>query len=197
MNTLRLAPMTVAELCSTLGITRNAVNVQLKQLALLGLIRTVKTARSGTPGKPAVAYEAAPGSEDLHSKAYPTLLLSLLKTMQSNIGPDVLTQILEQTGRLMAQQADVSKPVSFDEGLRAAMLVADSIGATTEAIEQDGGIMVRNYSCPVGSLVREDPCLCQALAAFFSEATNCKVTEKCIREDRLICQYFIEKSASA
>ena len=32
--------------------------------------------------------------------------------------------------------------------------------------------MVRNFTCPVGSVVREEQCVCRAMAAFFSEATG-------------------------
>jgi predicted ArsR family transcriptional regulator len=94
----------------------------------------------------------------------------------------------------MARNAKLDHPQSFDDGLRNAMAAADSIGATTEAIAQDDGVLVKNYSCPMGSSVRGEPCVCRALSAFFSEATNSEVTEQCIRGDRLICQYLIDKN---
>jgi len=56
---------------------------------------------------------------------------------------------------------------------------------------------VRNYSCPLGSAVRDQPCVCRALAAFFSEATGRPAAEQCLRDGRLICQYFIDNPASA
>jgi hypothetical protein len=31
------------------------------------------------------------------------------------------------------------------------------------------------------------------MAAFFSEATGMPASEQCLREDRLICQYFVER----
>lgn len=57
--------------------------------------------------------------------------------------------------------------------------------------------MVRNFTCPVGSVVREEQCVCRAMAGFFSEATGRPTTEQCLREDRLICQYFIEQRPTA
>lgn len=53
--------------------------------------------------------------------------------------------------------------------------------------------MVRNFTCPVGSVVREEQCVCRAMAGFFSEATGCPATEQCLREDRQICESFIEQ----
>jgi len=46
------------------------------------------------------------------------------------------------------------------------------LGASTEVVEQPGGMAVRNYSCPVASTVRIEPCVCRALAVLFSEATG-------------------------
>jgi predicted ArsR family transcriptional regulator len=197
LDIVRVKPTTISELCIALGVTRNAINVQIKQLESMGVIRPVEIERCGKRGKPSIRYEAAPGSEDLHSKAYPLFLATLLKTLQEMYGLDVVNKVLEQTGRNMAKEANLSNPVSFEHGLKAAMMAADSIGATTEAIEQEGGILVRNYSCPMGTAVRNESCVCKALSAFFSEATNSTVTEKCIRGDRLICQYLVERPPSA
>lgn len=72
------------------------------------------------------------------------------------------------------------------------MAAADALGASTEAVEHADGIMVRNFSCPIGSAVRQEPCGCRALAAFFSEATGKPVQEHCMREGKLICQYLIQ-----
>lgn len=33
------------------------------------------------------------------------------------------------------------------------MTLADILGAKTEAVAQEGGVMVRNYRCPVGGAV--------------------------------------------
>lgn len=46
--------MTVAELGQRLGVTRNAVNVQLKQLEAEGLVRRVAPSGARGVGKPAL-----------------------------------------------------------------------------------------------------------------------------------------------
>ncbi|WP_186036482.1 hypothetical protein [Burkholderia gladioli] len=76
----------------------------------------------------------------------------------------------------------------FAADLARAMGAADSLGASTEAVPVEEGVMVRNYSCPLGgatcSATRSAPCVCTALAAFFSEATGNPVTECCLHGDR-------------
>jgi hypothetical protein len=69
------------------------------------------------------------------------------------------------------------------------------LGASTEVVEQPGGVLVRNYSCPVASAVRTEPCVCRALAVFFSEATGQPAVEQCLRGERLICQYLVKRPA--
>ncbi|MGB3122302.1 MAG: ArsR family transcriptional regulator [Pseudomonas sp.] len=194
LHLLQREPLTVVQLCEHLAVTRNAVIVQLKQLESEGLVRRSKIRPPNTVGKPPVVFEAAPGSEDVTSTAYQVLLTQLLATLKDRYDVDELGDVLEQTGRQLAQRAGLANPTTFDSGLRAAMAAADALGASTEAVQQDGGVMVRNFTCPVGSVVREEQCVCRAMAAFFSEATGMPASEQCLREDRLICQYFIELS---
>ena len=194
LQLLQREPLTVVQLCEHLAVTRNAVIVQLKQLESESLVRRSKIRPPNTVGKPPVVFEAAPGSEDVTSTAYQVLLTQLLATLKDRYNADELGEVLEQTGRQLAQRAGLANPATFDSGLRSAMAAADALGASTEAVAQEGGVMVRNFTCPVGSVVREEQCVCRAMAAFFSEATGMPASEQCLREDRLICQYFIEKS---
>lgn len=193
LSLLQREPLTVAQLCEHLAVTRNAIIVQLKQLEAEGLVRRSKVRLPNVVGKPPVVFEAAPGSEDVSSTAYQILLMSLLGVMKDRYGQQELGDLMDQTGRQLAQSAGLSKPADFESGLRAAMAAADSLGASTEAVVQDDGVMVRNYTCPVGSLVRNEQCVCRAMASFFSEATGRAATDQCIRGDRLVCQYFIEQ----
>ena len=196
LSLLQREPLTVLQLCERLGVTRNAINVQIKQLEAEGLVRRSRLRQHGALGKPAVRYEAAPGSEDVGSGAYRALLLSLLKVLAERQEPLSLADTLDQAGRQLARDAGLAKPTNFESGLRAAMAAADALGASTEAAVQPGGVMVRNYSCPLGSAVRGEPCVCRALAAFFSEATERPATEQCLRDGRLICQYFIARTVA-
>ena len=196
LSRLQREPLTVLQLCERLEVTRNAVNVQIKQLEAEGLVRRSKLRQHGALGKPAVLYEAAPGSEDVGSGAYRTLLLSLLKVLAERREPQSLEDTLDQAGRQLARDAGLARPANFESGLQAAMAAADALGASTEAVVHSGGVMVRNYSCPLGSAVRGEACVCRALAAFFSEATGRPVAEQCLRDGRLICQYFIDQAAA-
>jgi predicted ArsR family transcriptional regulator len=157
-----------------------------------GLIQAVETRRSAGAGKPAVVYRGTEGSEDANSCTYRPFLLSLLSVLHERLGERAMGKLLEDTGRHLARSAGLSKPGDVQADLRAAMASADSLGASTELSSLEGGLLVRNYSCPLGAAVRLDKSVCLALAAFFSEATGKPVQTRCLREERLLCQYRIE-----
>jgi len=51
LNLLRRQPLTVNALCESLSVTRNAVNVQLRQLEAERLVRRARTLVRNGPGK--------------------------------------------------------------------------------------------------------------------------------------------------
>lgn len=195
LNLLRRQPQTVNALCESLGVTRNAVNVQLRQLEAEGLVRRAREPVRSGPGKPAHLYEAASGSEDVSSPAYQVVLAALLGVLGAQLPAAKLADILEQTGRRLARDAGLNARAGFDEALRAAIAAVERLGASTDVVDQSSSVLVRNFSCPVASAVRTEPCICRALAAFFSEATGQPVVEQCLRGERLICQYLVERPA--
>ena len=192
LQAVRRDPLTVADICSRLKITRTAVNAHVQQLLASGLIQAAETRRSGGAGKPAVVYRAAEGSEDANSCAYRPFLLSLLNVLHERLDERAIVELLEETGRRLARDAGFGKPDDVEADLRAAMAIADSLGASTELSSLDGGLLVRNYSCPLGAAVRLDEGVCRGLAAFFSEATGKPAQTRCLRNERLLCQYLIE-----
>lgn len=192
LRLLQREPLTVVQLCEQLDVTRNAINVQLRQLEAEGAVRRSTVRQRGALGKPPVAYEAAPGSEDIESSAYRLFLRGLLKVMQDRMDPQQISDLLDETGRHIAREAGLATPKDFQSGLQSAMNAANALGANTEAHPLAEGIMVRNYTCPLGGAVHDQPCVCRAMASFFSEATGQPAEDQCLRGERLICQYLIE-----
>ena len=107
LQAVRRDPLTVADICSRLKITRTAVNAHLQQLLASDLIQAVEMRRSGGAGKPAVVYRAAQGSEDSNSCAYRPFLLSLLSVLGERFGEQAMGELLEETGRCLARSGSV------------------------------------------------------------------------------------------
>ena len=166
LNLLRRQPLTVNALCDSLGVTRNAVNVQLRQLEAEGLVRRARTPVRNGRGKPANLYEAAPGSEDVSSSAYQVVLAALLGELGSRLPAAKLSDILEQTGRRLARDAGLNPAAGFDEALRAALAAVERLGAFTEVVEQPGGVLVRNYRARSRALCEPSPVFVALLLPF-------------------------------
>lgn len=188
--------MTVVQLCDRLGVTRNAITVQIKQLEAEGLVRRAKRPERSGVGKPAAIFEAAPGGEDAATGAYRVVLLALLSALRNTLNPTELERLLVQAGRSLAQGAPTASSRNVDERLADAISAVNALGADAEAMPHADGVLVRSYRCPVGSAARQDSCVCHAMAAFFAEATGFPAEECCLRDDRLICQYLIRLSTA-
>ena len=193
---VRQAPLTIAQLCSQLGITRTAVSLQLKQLVAAGHVRASHTPRIGQVGKPSIAYEAAAGTEDIDSLAYQPLFTALLAQIKISHGEATMLELLENTGRNMARSSIPSNLSEPEDKIQAAMAVAAALGASTQLVKQaDGTFLISNHTCPAATSARAEARVCHIFASFFAEATDCKVLEKCARNERIQCHFQIEAPA--
>ncbi len=186
--------MTVAQLGEKLGVTRNAITVQIRQLEAAGMIRRFEQDEPRRVGKPPTLFIARSGTEDADSAVYRVLTSTLLATLKKNLAAEQLLDLLVATGRQLAREARLGGSAGdFDSSLKTAIDVVNALGANAEAEAGLDGVMVRSYGCPVAAGVRAEPCLCETMAAFFAEATGFPVEARCLRGDRLICQYLIKK----
>jgi len=196
LTQLRKRSGTIAELAEACDVTRNAVNVQILQLISEGLVRKGRMRRPGGAGKPSQEFDMVWSEADRGSLAYRPFAATLLAVLGETIEPDVLSQVLEETGRAMARDAGLGEAGNFDRRLARAVEVVNSLGACAEVVEApDGSLSVTNHCCPFATAVRADSCVCKAAAAFFSEATGRRVVERCARRDKLVCEYVVEKEA--
>lgn len=191
---LRQKPCTITELTKELEVTRTAVKHQLNWLLEHGLIRKGEIRRNEKAGKPAREYEIAPGSEDAASSAYAPFIVGLLEQLPEHLDRKQRKKLFESVGRNMAQHVGLPKADERDERLKDAIALVNSLGATAELIENDEEILVKNHTCPLAKAVRQEPCVCDAVAAFFTAATGAKIKANCSYGEMLICQYRLRKT---
>lgn len=192
LRLLRREALTIRELADRLDVARNAVVLALQPLTADGLVagRPRKEKRAG---KPALEYTIVPGREDAGSAAYPAFAELLLKTLPEHLSRDQLDQIMRDIGRRMASHLAVDDGAAFDERLQAAIAFVDELGADATVSSGSEGVKVQSFSCPLGRAVRQQPCVCQAMAAFFAEATGGRVEQTCQHGDKLVCQFEIRR----
>lgn len=192
LSLLRRDALTVTELSERLDVTRNAVIVPLRQLEADGLVQGSER-RAKRVGKPAVEYAATAGREDVASQAYPPFAELLLQSLPAHLTRDQIQELMLQVGRRMAKQLDGQAQTAFAGRLKAATDFADSVGAETVVEATATGAVVRSFSCPLGRAVRQEPCVCSVIGAFFAEVTGAQVDEQCERGEKLFCKFVIKE----
>lgn len=193
LKLLREQPRTISELALKLNLARNAISVQIDRLIVDEVVRKGEIRQSETAGKPAREYMVVPGTEDQGSSAYQPFVQSLLKTLPEHLDQKQRKTLLENVGRNMAKDVGFPNEGKLKQRIESAVAVVNQLGATAELEEEKSNIIVKNISCPLASAVRSEPCVCDAVAAFFTEATGAKTRADCQYGENLVCRYVISK----
>jgi predicted ArsR family transcriptional regulator len=194
LSLLRSAERTVLELSETLGVTHNAIRVQLSALERDGLIQQLGS-RKGVR-KPHLVYEITPDAEALFPKAYSPVLSELLAVLSARLPRKQLDQILDEVGRKLAEEHFRVAPTDMDRRLEEILLFLSSLGAQTDVVREGNVVLVRGRSCPIGDTVKAHPQACRSLVSFLHHATGASVTEHCQREVRPRCGFEIRLAAT-
>ena len=192
LELLNREELTVARLAEEFGVTRNAIVVQLAKLESAGLVERTEPGRVGHVGKPPSVYKATPGNEDRNSHAYQPFSELLSRSMAGRLKRSQRLLLYRDIGEAMAAEIDPSNLDTLDARVAAVRRVADGLGAATQLEKRDKTYIIRSYTCPIASVVRNDPCACASLEAFFSKVTGCPVREVCSRDGKLVCQFEID-----
>ena len=185
--------LTVAELIERFGLTRGAIALHLKELEAAGLIERSRVQPTGNVGKPPTVFRASAGFEDRKSLAYPVVAPTLVEAMAQRIDEKSRMALYHELGEKLASHVDAKELKTLRERVSAATQVADSLGAATHTEEVDDAIIVRSYTCPIASMVRNDGLCCEIIQEYFANATGNKCVQECHLGERVVCQYRIFK----
>jgi predicted ArsR family transcriptional regulator len=176
----RRARRTVEDLASALGVTDNAVRAHLPTLERDGLIRQSGVRPSG--GKPAAVYELTAEAEELFPRAYAPVLTRLLDVLGERQAAHETLAVLREVGHRLA--LEYPAPAGDRQArLQSAAGVLVSLGGLAEVeCGEDGRLRLRGYGCPLGSVVRGHPDVCQLAEALVAEVSGLPVREHCARE---------------
>jgi predicted ArsR family transcriptional regulator len=189
LSLLRSAERTVAELTTALGVTHNAVRMQLTALERDGLVEQRGIRRSLR--KPHLVYALTEDAEALFPKAYSPMLSELLAVLAARLPKKQLVQILDTVGQNMAHAHFPVKPVDLEQRLEEVMTYLSSIGAEVE-VARDGDVLwVKGRSCPMADTVKSHPQACRALVSFLQHATGVEVSEHCEKGGRPRCGFEV------
>ena len=185
--------LTIAELVDRFGVTRGAIALHLKELEAAGLIERLPRQHAGKVGKPPSEYRASAGLEDRKSLAYPVVAPAIIDALGQKLSEQDRAVLYAEIGRRLASHLAETNCNTLRDRVKAATNVADSLGAATYVEDVDGAIIVRSYTCPIASMVREDRACCKIIQEFFAHATGHTCVQECKIGNRVVCQYRISK----
>jgi predicted ArsR family transcriptional regulator len=189
---LRHASRTVEELAQSLQLTDNAVRAHLATLERDGLVEQ-RGVRRGL-GKPAFVYALTTEAERLFPKAYEPVLDQLLEVLQGQQSRAQVEELLQATGRRLAQT--LTTPAG-DLGTRIGMAAEtlNALGGLSDVAETEDSFHIQGQRCPLGGLVSDHPQLCQLAQALVSQIVGRPVQENCVRArgEAPHCRFAIAK----
>src|SRR5262245_57961852 len=97
VQVLRAGGMTVDDLATQLGLSRNAVRVQMTGLERDGLVQHVGSERRTT--RPSHVFQLTREAQQLLSNAYIPFLVHLVGTIARHQPPDAIDKLMRDTGR--------------------------------------------------------------------------------------------------
>jgi predicted ArsR family transcriptional regulator len=197
---LRRGPLTVERMASQTGVTTNAVRALLTAMERDGLVRRAGK-RHGGATRPSHLFELTSEVQQLLSRAYVPLLTNLLQVMAKGQSSAQLNKIMRQTGRALA--AEFARPSrAAEQSLSARVesvseLLNTELGAITEVVREDGGLVIRGAGCPLSALTGKHRAVCLAIESMVKDIVGVPVRECCDRTDRPRCCFYVGRTASA
>jgi predicted ArsR family transcriptional regulator len=194
---LRAGGMTVDEIAAQLGLSHNAVRVQLTSMQRDGLVHHARSERRTT--RPSHIFELTHDARQWLSKAYVPFLTHLVGSIAQRHAPKEVASLMRDVGRSLA---DTLRARAVSSGPLASRVAAASItlneelGAVTRVEPVNEHFMIRGHGCPLTAVTVDHPAACLAVETFIAEITGCRVRECCNRQRPPQCCFEIVSKPS-
>ncbi len=189
MDAIRRGHRTVNALASLLGVSDNAVRIQLSTLERDGLLQRRGVVHSGRAGQPAAEYDLTLGGEDSLSRAYRPVLAALVSVLGRRLDPRALRHLFADAGRAVA--APAPQPTTPSLAARAASCAAlvESLGGSATVHMGRGQAILEGAGCPLSAAVREEPATCLIMESLLAQHTGLKARQRCIHGEQPRCKF--------
>lgn len=171
---------TNGDIARHLGVSYEAVRQQLRQLEAADLVVAQKAQpKGGRAGRPTSVYTLSPIGDHLFPKAYDDMLVDLIDTVSTTLGPEALREVLatytdEKVQRWTGQLQDKSLAERL-ETLKGFYLDDDPYMAADEA-EPDGDLRLVERNCPFLNVSTRRPAVCSVTVSTLSRLLGHEVT---------------------
>jgi predicted ArsR family transcriptional regulator len=184
--------MTVDNLASELGITKNAVRAQIALLEREDVVEVQGEQKSTR--RPAAVYGLRAGADTHFSLAYPVLLSGVVSTLADQLKPKQFEDVLRETGERIADAAPLLTG-NARERVDGAVRLLGTLGSISEVIEEGGKLVIKGHGCPISKAVQADGRSCLAMESLLARLTGLAVQERCDHGERPGCRFEVELPA--
>jgi predicted ArsR family transcriptional regulator len=183
---------TVTELGGRLKVSENAVRSHLAALDREGLVRLTGK-RPGTR-KPHFSYELTPKAHHLFRKGYEPVLLELLEVLTERESPEDLRELALDVGQRFVQTY-LPKLMEKKPSSRLTMLVSTACNADVPLAvsHHNGDAIIRGCSCPLTSVIKRKPELCNVIARLLTEILEQPVEQQCDHHGAPRCEFRLQR----
>lgn len=186
---LRRSAQTVNDLAAKLDLTDNAIRLHLSALERDGLVEQAGTRRESA-GKPAHVYRTTADAEDLFPKPYDKVLAELLSVLEERHAPDDLERLVAEVGTRLGSASPAGAGDLRARVAHAAQVLTD-LGGLAEVEEDECGLRLQGYGCPLSAVTAQHPGACRLAEALVSELIGTPVVECCERGERPRCAFRV------
>lgn len=167
-------------LAKELKLTREACRQQLNILQEQSLIMSTAQNKAAA-GRPKLLFSLTNAGEHLFPKHYADLTLTIIDTVQEQLGTEHLKQVLAAiTQKQVAQWQEQLKNLNLRERLYALKDFYFANDPFTEVVDDETGLWLIEKNCPVLNLANERPALCSVTLSTLTRLLGVKV----VREKR-------------
>ncbi len=154
-------PMTVAEMMDATGVTRTAVTEQLGELMAGGFVERHLERLPGR-GRPHHRYTATHAALLLlFASAQGLMVPAMWKAIEEAGGESLMQRVMRSVAHQLAQHYRKRiRAKSPRKRLEQMSAVLRDEGALVEAVEENGGLVLRKRSCPFISMLDEKRAVC-------------------------------------
>ena len=192
LDSVRRGRQTVNALAEALGITDNAVRLQLAALERDGLLRRRGVRRSGKAGQPAAEYELTELGESALSRAYQPVLTRLVAALGDRVDARTLRAVFADAGRRLSRDANLAASGSLTSLTQRAQACADlieSLGGSASIEGTRTRQVVVGAACPLAAAVRAEPMSCAIVESLLAEHAGVKAQQRCHHGDQPRCRF--------
>jgi predicted ArsR family transcriptional regulator len=189
---LRRGAATVDDIASDLGLSDNAVRVQLTRMERDNVVRRVGLHRRTT--RPSHLYELTPAVIQLLSRAYVPFLTAVIRTITARHTAKELQSLMREAGKELAEgfRSHVASHSSLVAQLAAASEILNKeFGALTTVERMDGQLAIRGHGCPLAALTGTHPGVCLAIESLLAALLDRRVRQCCSQKHPPQCCFRV------